>query len=120
MSFAFRNRMLKIDIAGTEFEIEIDAKNNELMRTGGPLVLGAANDYKEGKKTEAEAIIICKDYINEVLCDVGASDKIFKDRTPDLRDCLDIITYIVNEIAAFNQANALAAKSHVTQFPTRH
>ncbi len=115
--FTFRNRMLKIDIAGAEFEIEIDAKKNELMRTGGPLVLGAANDYKDGKKTESEAISVCKEYINEVLCDDGAYGKIFKDRTPDLRDCLDIITYVVNEIAAFNQANAMNAKQRVLPFP---
>lgn len=117
MSFTFRNRMLKIDVAGTAFEIEIDAKNNERMRTGGPLVLAAANDYKDGKKTEDEAMSICMDYINEVLCDVGATAKIFADRAPDLRDCLDITTYIVNEIAAFNQANAMNLKQRVLPFP---
>ncbi len=106
MSFVFRNRMLKLTIAGNEFQIEIDAKNNEIMARLGPQSIETAKAYQNGEKTEDVAISLFKGYINEALYDDGAFDKIFKSRTPDLRDCMDILTYIANEIAAFNQAGA--------------
>ncbi len=117
MSFVFRNRMLNLNIAGNEFEIEIDAKNNEIMARLGPQAIDTAKAYQEGEKTEDKAINDFKGYINEALYDDGAFDKIFKSRTPDLRDCMDILTYIANEIGDFNQKNALATKKDQKVIP---
>ena len=111
--FVFRNRMLKIDIAGTEFEIEIDAKNNELLGRFKTESVATGKAYQTGEKTEGEAIELFKGYINDVLKDECAFDKIFSSRTPDLRDCMDVLTYIVSRIADFNQKNVPAVNQKV-------
>ncbi len=111
--FVFRNRMLKLDIAGTEFEIEIDAKNNELMSRLKVDAVDTGKSYQVGEKTEAEAIELFKGYINETLKDDHAFGKIFTSRMPDLRDCMDVLTYIVMEIGTFNKKNIPIINSNV-------
>jgi hypothetical protein len=106
--FAFRNRMLKLDIAENSFEIEIDSKNSELMKRLSKEAVAVVKAYQAEEKTEGETIALFTGYINETLRDERAFDKIFKNRMPDLRDCMDVLTYIANEIAAFNRADAFS------------
>ena len=108
--FAFRNRMLKLNIAEQEFKIEVDAKNNKLMKRLSTEAVATGKAYQTGEKTEDEAIEIFMGYINNTLQDTDAFGKIFENRTPDLRDCMDILTYIANEITAFNRASAEGTK----------
>jgi len=108
--------MLKINIDGSVFEIEIDAKNNELLAKLKTEAADTGKAYQSGEKTEAEAVALFKGHINDVLRNESAFDKIFSSRTPDFRDCIDILTYIVNEIAAFNKKNTLAVNSNVVPF----
>ncbi len=103
--FEFRNRMLKLNIAGVEFEIEGNI-GEKLARQKDALV-GAAKAYQVGKKTEEETISFYAEQINKTLGDKEAFAKIFKSRIADVRDCMDVLTYIANEVAAFNQTSAL-------------
>lgn len=104
--FAFRDRTLKLTIAGNDFGIEVDAENGKIVKSISEEAVGVVKAYQSDNKTEKEAIASFKGFINQVLSDKKASSKIFAAHTPDIRDCMDVLTYIANEIASFNQKSA--------------
>lgn len=104
MGFVFRDRVLKITIAGNEFDVEIDAEHGKTVNIIAPAAVATVKEYQKGTKTEKEAIGEFKGFINDVLGDKKAADKIFAAHVPDIRDCMDVVTYIANKIADFNQS----------------
>jgi DNA-binding protein YbaB len=104
MGFEFRNRMITIDIAG--IKLEIDSRiGDELARRKDDYV-AAATKYAKGEKTARETIEYFAEQINKALGD-GAFEKISEIRDLDVRDCIDVMTYIATEVGAFNKKSAL-------------
>jgi hypothetical protein len=106
--FEFRNRVLEISIADGRFAIETDSKNGKLMQKLSVEAVEVVKKYQADELTEDAVIETFKGYINEVLGDQKAFEKIFASRVPDVRDCMDVLTYIANEITAFVQQPTLA------------
>ncbi len=104
--FTFRNRALTLTIAGNEFVISIDAENGKIMKKLSTDAVEVVKAYQADKKTEEEAITAFKGFINVALDDEKASAKIFSAHYPDIRDCMDVLTYIANQIADFNKKSA--------------
>lgn len=102
--FEFRDRTLKLDIAGSVFEI--DAAVGEALVSQRQTLMSAVEQFRDGKKTKDEVIGLYAEHINNTLSD-GAFDKIFAKRIPDILDCIDIVTFIANEIGDFNRKSAL-------------
>jgi len=102
--FEFRDRTLKLDIAGNVFEID-SAIGDEMVKQKDALV-GVVKEFQAGKKSKEQTIAIYAEYIDKVLGG-GAFKKIFAKRIPDLLDCIDVVTYIANEIGEFNRKSAL-------------
>ncbi len=115
--FTFRNRMMKIDIAGAVFEI--DAKIGEWLSQQKDSFIAAGKAFQAGEKTAEETIEFYSEKINETLGDEKASKKIFQSRIPDVRDCLDVLTYIANEVSAFNKSNAFVEGMIDISLPNR-
>ena len=107
MSFEFRNRMMQIEIAGSEFEIEVDTRIDKIIKRLQTEAVNIVKQYQKDEKTDDEVITAYKGYIAEILGDKKAAEKIFAEREPDVRDWMDVLTYIANEIARFNQKSAL-------------
>jgi hypothetical protein len=105
--FEFRDRTLNINIAGNEFIFEVDARIDRTIKRLSKEAVDIVKQYQDEKKTDDEVISAYKGYMSEILGDEAAADKIFANREPDVRDCMDILTYIANEIARFNQKSAL-------------
>ena len=105
--FEFRDRALNINIAGNEFIFEVDARIDRTIKRLSKEAVDIVKQYQDEKKTDDEVISAYKRYMSEILGDEAAADKIFANREPDVRDCMDILTYIANEIARFNQKSAL-------------
>jgi len=104
MGFEFRDRMITIDIAG--IKLEIDSRiGDELARRKDDYV-AAATKYAKGEKTARETIEYFAEQINKALGD-GAFEKISEIRDLDVRDCIDVMTYIATEVGAFNKKSAL-------------
>lgn len=102
--YEFRNRMVKIDIAGNVFEIDASAGEDLAMQKDA--LVSAVKAYQAGEKTKDEAIKVYAEHINKLLGD-KAFEKIFAKRKPDLLDCMSVMTFIANEIADFNRKSAL-------------
>ena len=102
--FEFRNRTVKLDIEGNVFEI--DAGVGEDLAQKKDALVDAAKAYKSGEKTKGEAVKVYAEHINKILGN-GAFEKIFAKRKPDLLDCMEVVTYVANEIADFNRKSAL-------------
>ncbi len=115
--FVFRDRMLKLTIAGTEFEI--DSKIGEWLSQQKGALVAAGKAFQTGGKSSEETIKFYAEKTNKALGDEKAFEKIFKNREPDVRDCLDVLTYIANEIAAFNRANAFVEGMVDISLPNR-
>lgn len=115
--FVFRNRMMKLDIAGAKFEI--DAKIGEWLSRQKDSFVAAGRAFQSGEKTAEETIRFYSESINDTLGDKDATEKIFANRVPDVRDCLDVITYIANEVAAFNKKAAFVEGMIDISIPNR-
>lgn len=102
--FEFRNRTVKLDIAGNVFEI--DAGIGEDLAMQKDALVDAVKAYQAGKKSQNDTVKIYSERINKLLGD-KAFEKIFAKRKPDLLDCMSIMTFIANEIADFNRKSAL-------------
>ncbi len=103
--FEFRDRTVTLDIAGNVFKI--DAAIGEELAPKRKMLQDVVKEFIDGKKTKSDVIKIYAECINSALGD-GAFEKIFEKRIPDLLDCVDIITFIANEIGEFNR------KSYIT------
>ena len=79
--FAFRDRTLKLTIAGNDFGIEVDAENGKIVKSISEEAVGVVKAYQSDNKTEKEAIASFKGFINQVLSDKKASSKIFAAHT---------------------------------------
>jgi hypothetical protein len=117
MSFTFRDRMMNLNIAGVEFEI--DARSGEELSRQKDELIGAGKAYQSGAKTQEETISFYAEKINKTLENEEAFAKIFKNRVPDVRDCLDIMTYIANEVTAFNRTSAFVEGMVDISLPNR-
>lgn len=102
--FEFRDRTLKLDIAGNVFEI--DAAVGEDLAVQRETLINAAKEFQSGKKTKDDTIKVYAEHINRSLGE-GAFEKIFAKRIPDLVDCMGIMTFISNEISEFNKKSFL-------------
>jgi hypothetical protein len=102
--FEFRNRTMKLDIAGNVFEI--DASVGEDLAQQRDALVDAVKAYQAGEKTKEETVRVYADHINKTLGE-KAFEKIFAKRKPDLLDSMGIMTFIANEIADFNRKSAL-------------
>jgi hypothetical protein len=102
--FEFRNRMMTLDIAGNVFEI--DAGVGEDLAQKKDALVDAVKAYQAGEKTKEETVRVYADHINKTLGE-KAFEKIFAKRKPDILDCMDIVTFIANEISDYNRKSAL-------------
>ncbi len=102
--FKFRDRTLKLDIAGNVFEI--DAAVGEDLAEQRDTLVNVVKEFQEGKRTKKETIAVYSEHINKVL-GKGAFEKIFEKRIPDLWDCMGIVRFIAEEIADYNRKSAL-------------
>lgn len=102
--FMFRDRTLKLTIAGNDFAVEVDAENGKIIHRISIEAVEVVKQYQKDTKTEKEAITAFKGFINAILGDKKAADKIFAGHVADIRDCMDVVTYIANKIADFNQS----------------
>lgn len=99
--FEFKNNDLKLDIAGSVFYV--DTTNPELIERVLDFAKRAQSMAEELSNKEdyvkelKETISFCLDAIDSILGE-GASSKIFEGRKVGLFDCLDVISYIIQEI----------------------
>lgn len=103
--FKFRNRIIKLKIAGNVFKIDANAGEDLVKKKD--ILINVGKAYKAGEKTSAEVIEVYAEHINNVLGQ-KAFNKIFAKREPDLLDCIGVITFIASEIAKFNRKAILA------------
>lgn len=104
--FEFKDNKLKLDIAGSIFEI--DTTNPELVKRMQTFSIEAQKKAEELSKKEdyikalEEAIQFCLDSVDKILGE-GASQKIFANSTVNFFDCLDIINFVVSEVNEFRK-----------------
>jgi hypothetical protein len=102
--FDFRDRTLKLDIAGNAFEI--DAAVGEELHEQKTILVNAIKEFQEGKKTRNETIAVYEEYFNRILGD-DAFKKIFTKRVPTIIDCSDLLVFITDEITKLYRKPAL-------------
>lgn len=102
--FEFRDRTVKLNIAGNAFEI--DAAVGEELHEQKTILVNAIKEFQEGKRTRNETITIYEEYFNKILGD-GAFKKIFAKRVPTIMDCSDLLVFITDEITKVYRKPAL-------------
>lgn len=111
MGFQFKDNAIHLDIAGNKFDVNYTAeliKNSQDFKEKVSLKakeLGEPKSREEYGKIIDESIEIMKDAIN-LACGEGATDKIFEGREANFYDYVDVITYIQQEVANFQNKNA--------------
>jgi hypothetical protein len=105
--FEFRDRTLKLNIAGSEFQIEADMKLDKLIMQRTRAAADIVKQFCDDEKSDAEVIAFYKRCFAEILNDEKAADRIFINRVPDAKDCIDIMEYIASEATRFFQKTAL-------------
>ena len=105
--FEFRDRKLKINIAGSEFEIEADIRTDKIIMRCTREAADIVKQFCDDKKKEDEVVAAYMGYFAEILNDEKAADRIFINRVPDVQDCIDVMKFIANEVTKFFRKSAL-------------
>lgn len=117
--FEFKDNVLKLDIAGNIFEVDvfeptlsrrINKHKIRLGEKGGHLTKKSDEGLyvKELEKELEESIQLCVGVIDDILGE-GACEKIFKDRAVNFLDAIDVANFVFAEIDNYIQ-NDLAKK----------
>ena len=108
MGFQFRDNAIHLDIAGEKFDIEygpevvkkiisFQEENLDKMKNSE-----AKKDIEEVEKAIDEMTSVLVELIN-TICGDGAVEKIFKSRSINYYDLIDILDYITVEINKFKE-----------------
>lgn len=114
MGFEFRKNDLDIEIAGNIFPIDynVDFQNRCLEFSKNTMAMA---EEIEKSNNDAEAVDktckYCKEAINTLLGDETASEKIFAGRKDKLTDCIDVISYIFNEVENYKNTEVNKIKN---------
>lgn len=108
MGFQFRDNAIHLDIAGEKFDIEygpevirkiknFQEENLDKMKNSE-----AKKDTEEVEKAIDEITSVLIELIN-TMCGDGAVEKIFKNRSINYYDLIDILDYITVEINKYRE-----------------
>lgn len=109
--FQFRTNILQLDFDKKTFSIDpmtaVDAIKN--IEDKSQQIQESMTDKNISSKAVENACVALLNAIDELLGD-GAHKEIFTGRKVSFYDCLDVVNFILTEIAAFHKAKAAQYK----------
>ena len=105
--FEFKKNDLNIEIVGNVFHIDYNNDFQNRCLEFSEKCMSLAEEIGKSKN-DAEAVKktckYCKEAINTLLGDETASEKIFAGRKDNMMDCIDVISYIFDEVDKFKSS----------------
>ncbi len=103
--FVFKKNTLLLELGGESFDIDtmlvVDAVK-QIEKQAAELQESLSPD-KISKEAIEKVCVALLDSLDTLLGD-GAHKKIFKNRTVNFCDCLDVVHFVLKEITSFNRA----------------
>ncbi|EEP53787.1 hypothetical protein [Clostridium butyricum] len=114
MGFEFKKNDLEIKIAGNVFPIDYNEDFQNRCLEFSKKTMAMAEEIGNSSN-DAEAVSktckYCKEATNTLLGDEKASEKIFANRQEKLTDCIDVISYIFEEVERYKNTEVNKIKN---------
>ncbi|UQZ90203.1 hypothetical protein C4J81_13730 [Deltaproteobacteria bacterium Smac51] len=106
MAFKFQNNNQTIEIEGWSFEVKIGDIETAEAIARAEVAAKASVDGNFSKNDDPTGLrVICREIGQQIdmILGPGSYEKIFQGRAPNLREHMDIVSYITGELTRFNE-----------------